>query len=159
VITPEGKVKFIKDWHYLLTDTTDNIVGIAGLAQDIPQAQWEAQLENAKERKNVDPKELLQQHVFNILQNELHLQAQGVKGSSSPQNNAQPVIVLDNNKMPVTLSRREIEVVLYLRQGMTAKQTANKMHVSTRTVEFHLDNIKDKAGCRTKLELLSRIQD
>ena len=158
IITPEGKVKFIKDWHYLLTDEAGHTIGYAGLAQDIPQAQWQAQFTNAKKPDHFDPKALLQQHVFDILQNELHIQVKGVTGAAAVDATLPAVSVFDNNKDPVMLSRREREVVGYLREGMTAKQTASKMHVSTRTVEFHLNNIKDKVGCRTKLELLSRVQ-
>ncbi len=159
IITPEGKVKFIKDWHYLLTDDAGNTLGFAGLAQDIPQAQWQAQVTSVKQRSTADPKALLQQHVFDILQNELHLSVQGITGSAAKGANSEPQIkVLDNAKQPATLSRREQQVMKYLREGMTAKQTASEMYVSTRTVEFHLNNIKDKVGCRSKLELLSRIQ-
>lgn len=159
IITPDGKVKFIKDWHYLLTDDAGGLIGFAGLAQDIPQAQWQAQRNQLKHRDSPDPKELLHQHVFNILQNELHLQAHGVTGGANKSNNLPQIVVLDQTDKPVELTRREIQVLSYLREGMSAKQTGDKMHVSTRTVEFHLNNIKNKVGCRTKLELLAHIQD
>lgn len=157
IITPDGKVKFIKDWHYLLTDDGGNLLGIAGLAQEISQSQWQQQSQSILQRYSPDPQALLHQHVFDILRNELHIRTQGVTGSGASETKPK-FIVLDNNKSAVNLSRRETEVITHLRAGLSAKQTADKMHVSTRTVEFHLNNIKDKVGCRTKLELLSRIQ-
>jgi len=35
----QGTIKHIKDWHYLLTDDQDFIIGVAGIAQFIPQSQ------------------------------------------------------------------------------------------------------------------------
>jgi DNA-binding CsgD family transcriptional regulator len=43
-------------------------------------------------------------------------------------------------------------------QGKSAKQTGAILNISQRTVEFHLDNIKQKAQCRTKLELLGQVK-
>lgn len=161
IITPSGDVKFIKDWHYLLTDTQNQVVGFAGLAQDIPQAQWQTQLANQQQRKAPDPKAQLQQHVFNILQNELHLKAQQVTGAPTTMQNSQSnssYRLTGPNQQAVSLTRREQQVLDCLQQGLSAKQTAAQLHVSDRTVEFHLNNVKDKAGCRTKLELLSRLE-
>lgn len=158
IITPDGKIKFIKDWHYMLSDDAGNQIGYAGLAQDLTQAEWQAESVNYKQRQSSDSRALLQRYVFDILQNEMHISVTGVTGRESADEKTPTIHVLDNNKQGVILSRRERDVIIHLREGKTAKQTANELHVSTRTVEFHLNNIKDKVGCRTKLELLSRIQ-
>ncbi|NNM58649.1 MAG: PAS domain-containing protein [Legionellales bacterium] len=48
------------------------------------------------------------------------------------------------------LSDREMEVIYYFLQGMSRKVTASMLHISERTVIFHLNNIKDKWECSSK---------
>ncbi|MBS4029164.1 MAG: response regulator transcription factor [Ignavibacteriales bacterium] len=43
-----------------------------------------------------------------------------------------------------TLSRREIEVVKFIAEGMTNKEIGQKLFISSRTVEFHRANIMQK---------------
>lgn len=44
---------------------------------------------------------------------------------------------------------------VFLIRGKSSKSIARKMSISYRTVEFHIDNIKTKFGCRSKSELIS----
>lgn len=62
---------------------------------------------------------------------------------------------LNLGEYSVWLTSREIQCVLFLMQGKSAKETARLMNISHRTVEGYIDTIKVKLGCRTKLELLS----
>ncbi|MBY0545608.1 MAG: LuxR C-terminal-related transcriptional regulator [Gammaproteobacteria bacterium] len=48
------------------------------------------------------------------------------------------------------LSDRELEVLYYFLQGMSAKTTATLLRITERTVIFHLNNIKDKWECNSK---------
>lgn len=52
------------------------------------------------------------------------------------------------------LTKREEQILYFLRQGMSAKDIAKKLYRSTRTVEHHIDNIKNKTGFRSKYELI-----
>ena len=52
------------------------------------------------------------------------------------------------------LTTRETDVVECLLSGQTAKQTARQLVISPRTVERHLENIKEKLSCKTKFELV-----
>lgn len=52
-----------------------------------------------------------------------------------------------------SLTKREKECVKWLLKGLTAIQIGKKIHLSNRTVESYLENIKNKLGCRTKQEL------
>ena len=52
------------------------------------------------------------------------------------------------------LSRRELECLYYLCQGDTAKRTAQRLDLSARTIEKHLDNVRIKTGNPTKLALI-----
>lgn len=55
------------------------------------------------------------------------------------------------------LSKRQAQCLQYLLEGKSAKQTANMLNLSTRTIEFYLDNMKKKMNCRTKLELAGKV--
>lgn len=52
------------------------------------------------------------------------------------------------------LTEREKEVVQYLCDGYSAKETAEKMHLSYRTVETHRSNILRKLGFSNAAELI-----
>jgi DNA-binding CsgD family transcriptional regulator len=54
------------------------------------------------------------------------------------------------------LSSRQSECLHYLVRGMTAKQIAQTLNLSHRTVEFYLDNLKVKLQCKTKAELVNK---
>lgn len=58
------------------------------------------------------------------------------------------------NGKEISLTKREYQCIFYLMDGLSAKQTAYNMNISTRTVECHLDNIRKKTNCRTKVDLV-----
>lgn len=152
----EGEVKFIKDWHYLLVDDEERPLGFAGFAQTIPEQQWEMELQQNLSRTASDPNASLQKYIFGILKNELHLQIKNPKEQTSTTPKSSFKIMTPNNEN-IDLTEREIECLTHLMQGKSAKQTAGVMNISVRTVEFHLNNAKLKASCRTKIELLGKI--
>jgi DNA-binding NarL/FixJ family response regulator len=49
------------------------------------------------------------------------------------------------------LTPRELEILQLILTGKTNKAIAGEVRISTRTVEFHLDNIYAKTGTRTRL--------
>lgn len=51
------------------------------------------------------------------------------------------------------LTDKEREVCDFLKNGKTANEISNALGISSRTVEFHTENIKNKLGCHSKLEL------
>ncbi|MBS0359315.1 MAG: helix-turn-helix transcriptional regulator [Proteobacteria bacterium] len=51
------------------------------------------------------------------------------------------------------LPKREVECLAYLSLGKSSKETAKIMKISHRTVEKHLEIVKDKLGCNTKNQL------
>lgn len=55
---------------------------------------------------------------------------------------------------PSELTEREKEVIQYLCDGCSAKETAEKMHLSHRTVETHRSNILHKLGFSNAAELI-----
>jgi DNA-binding CsgD family transcriptional regulator len=54
----------------------------------------------------------------------------------------------------VMLTEREFECAVCLLEGKTAQQIGNNLHLSRRTVETHLANIKSKVSCKTKGDLI-----
>ena len=57
------------------------------------------------------------------------------------------------------LTLREYECLQLMAQGLTMKKTAEILGLSARTVEFYLQNIKDKMGLRSTKLVLSRLSE
>lgn len=55
------------------------------------------------------------------------------------------------------LTTRELQCIDYLLQGLNNKNIAIKLHLSTRTVEAYIENIKEKLCCRNKIELIIKL--
>jgi LuxR family maltose regulon positive regulatory protein len=54
-----------------------------------------------------------------------------------------------------TLSAREAQILNFLKTGLPNKSIANELHVSERTVKFHLQNIFEKLHVNNRTEALS----
>lgn len=54
------------------------------------------------------------------------------------------------------LSDRELEVFTLIGQGVTTRQIAERLKISTKTVETHRENIKAKLSLKTGMELTRR---
>lgn len=57
----------------------------------------------------------------------------------------------------VVLSKREAQCLYHLLQGKTAKETANTLCISPRTVEVYLRSLKDKTNSGTKIDIIAKI--
>lgn len=55
------------------------------------------------------------------------------------------------------LTKREIELVDLLKEGLTYKEMAERLYVSVYTVNHHLKNIYHKLGVESKSQLISKI--
>ncbi|WP_419419256.1 helix-turn-helix transcriptional regulator [Legionella sp. D16C41] len=55
---------------------------------------------------------------------------------------------------PFGLTPRELECLFFTLRALTAKQIAMQLSLSKRSVEFYLENIKNKMGCSSKSELI-----
>lgn len=62
-------------------------------------------------------------------------------------------------KQTQKLSSREQEVVKFLLEGKSNKMIARAMHISERTVEFHLKNIYAKYHVGSRMELVLKLGD
>jgi DNA-binding NarL/FixJ family response regulator len=59
-----------------------------------------------------------------------------------------------DSKHEVELSKREIEIVELFSEGLTYKEIANRLFISTRTVESHKNNILEKLELKTIVDLV-----
>ena len=53
---------------------------------------------------------------------------------------------------PVNLSEREVEVLAWSARGKTSGEIATILGLSKRTVDFHIDNARQKLGVATRIE-------
>lgn len=70
------------------------------------------------------------------------------KVSSIPQEDENEI------KVAIDLSRREIEILLLIAEGLTNNEIAEKLFTSRRTVEGHRQNILEKTGARNTATLI-----
>jgi DNA-binding NarL/FixJ family response regulator len=57
------------------------------------------------------------------------------------------------------LTTRERQVVRYAAEGLTARKIAQRLRISERTVETHIENAYAKIGVRSRLELVRRASE
>jgi DNA-binding CsgD family transcriptional regulator len=60
------------------------------------------------------------------------------------------------NGQVFSLTRREIQCLNETIKGASAKEIGEKVFLARRTVEEYLDNIREKAKCKNKLELIAK---
>jgi two-component system response regulator NreC len=60
----------------------------------------------------------------------------------------------ETQPIPEELTYRELEVLRLIARGYTNSQTAEKLHISVRTVEYHRSNLTTKLNLRSRSELM-----
>ena len=97
---------------------------------------------------------------------ELDLAIQAVLDTGSYfSNRVQEVIVKkyttaskQHSKQKIKLTKREIEVVKLIAQGLKSHQIANKLFISPRTVETHRANLMKKVEANNSIELIKKLE-
>lgn len=64
-------------------------------------------------------------------------------------------MIIDDILDDSIFSKRQLDCLFYLLRGFTAKQIAQCLELSHRTVEDHLQKIKEKIDCKSKSELIN----
>ena|SRR3990167_5952894 len=153
---PDGHLYWIKDICFHLFDQTGQKAIVAGVAEVISQSQWEKEQiqpdKNAGHPTNI----LVQSEIAAIFNKELKLTA---KENVAPQQDSKNIIKLMHHASGLTaqLTPRETECLFYLSSGQSAKRIARTLAIAPRTVDVHIENIKRKLACRTRIELISKL--
>lgn len=61
--------------------------------------------------------------------------------------------------LDIKLSKRQSECLYYLLRGKSAVAIAKILKLSPKTVEYYIDEIKNKMRCRNKAELIEKAID
>ncbi len=142
----QNNVRFMKDTCFHLFDASGDLIAVGGVSEEITEKQWDEEI------RIIRPKDEREDSV-------IHLLTQITKHSppriKEPSSKTQP-INLSKDKF-TKFTPRELACLKYLSTGQTAKQIARSMLISPRTVEAHIENMKIKLGCHTRLELISKI--
>ncbi len=64
-----------------------------------------------------------------------------------------------NEEKNYILTKRETEVGYLLLEGKTFKEISNLLYISQRTVEHHIEHMKEKMQCQKKSELIKKITE
>lgn len=154
VITRKSKLIYIRDKHYLLVSNENIPLGYVGFAKKISEEEWKESNNSQSEDKKFNH---IEKNVFSILQKELQLKCNAASSSHNQPNSVNKLIKLAAERRSAKLTPQEITCFSYILNGISTKQTASLMNISTRTVEFHLENLRNKFKCRTKIQLISSI--
>jgi DNA-binding NarL/FixJ family response regulator len=65
---------------------------------------------------------------------------------------------IPRKKTKYNLTKREIEIVQFLIKGFTSKQIAEKLFISSRTVDKHRSNMMEKYKVNSVIELINFVQ-
>ncbi len=63
----------------------------------------------------------------------------------------------NNVQAPVTLTKREKEVAIFISDGLSYKEIAAKMFISARTVESHRNHILSKLKLKTNIDIVKYV--
>lgn len=147
----DGQIKYIRDVSFTVLNEHQKPIAIAGYGEELSPEFWHQIMTNKENRTKTAtcPGKI---DFIKILNEENELLFPFKKEKTQKK-----LTEFTINKIRVKLTQRESQVLEHLRQGKTAKETAKTIFLSQRTVETHLENIKNKTGCKSKLELMSRI--
>ncbi|MGH2694603.1 MAG: response regulator [Actinomycetota bacterium] len=62
----------------------------------------------------------------------------------------------ESSRVGGSLTARELEVLLLIREGLTTRQMATRLHVSQRTVESHIEKLYRKLGVNSRVQAVAR---
>lgn len=66
------------------------------------------------------------------------------------------VFIGANDHYSYGLTHRQKQIITYLLKGLSLKQIALKLHLSPRTVEHHIETIKDKMKVSTRTDIVDK---
>ena len=64
-----------------------------------------------------------------------------------------------NDSANTGLTKRQLEILLLLAEGITNKEIAEKLFLSSRTVDMHVSHIFERLNCRTRTEAITKARE
>lgn len=144
---PILKVNYIKDFSFYIHNADGEVAGIAGISKQINPQQWEDEIATHLHSQRFIKSNFIQSPFIDIFQQEFDS-------------------VIDNNKKKYKivmetgtycLTRRKAQCLFWLLNGKNSREIANILYLSPRTIEDHIDEIKDILGCCTQIQIFSKI--
>lgn len=136
----QGEMRWVKDRFMTLYDAKGQPLAAAGIAMDVTEQMDLVNDERRLQQVNAQHHDL-KSHYTELLKDKLNILAQQ-KYQHQPE-----------------LTTREKQCLLHLSKGLSARETADILNISRRTVEKHLDNVKLKFNCSKKVELMRLLME
>lgn len=153
---PDGKIVYLKNTNYTLVDTKNIPILISGVGEILTEKVWKIYNETFSSQLQITS--LLKELCEIISKNEFKLSCHSLKLKKKLEFNKNLKNIRIDNR-DIKISEQEARCVNYLLKGKSAKETAEGMKISVRTVEAHLNNLRRKTSCRSKLELICKIKN
>lgn len=138
---PDGERRWIKSTSYSLINESENTNLIVGIDEVLSPDQWHTLLEGSN-------------HPTQGIMNFLNTIEANFKYHSTNNLHEKSKLKLSQQ---FNLTPRQAECIHYLLKGYSAKQTAVALDLSTRTIDFYLNNLRRKLNCRSKTELIAKL--
>ena len=152
---PGDRNKYLRDCCVKLFDQGGKLCAFAGIAQALEISEWEQLYKIYRNQKDDTAPNNSQAKLTDIIDSVLKKEF-GLNSKPPAIEPSHEFHILTHEKQ-LPVSRREFQCLFHLVSGKTAKETGAILFLSQRTVETYLDSIKRKLNCRTKLEILSKI--
>jgi ATP/maltotriose-dependent transcriptional regulator MalT len=65
----------------------------------------------------------------------------------------------DERKVRGGLTKRQLEILDLLSQGLTNKEIAAKLFLSTRTIDMHVSHVLERLNCRSRIEAINKAKE
>ncbi|MCU0326833.1 MAG: response regulator transcription factor [Spirosomaceae bacterium] len=107
---------------------------------------------NAYLYKNVEPREV-EEAIRTVIEKDFYFNDAFLKALKNRTNGKKPKLLIQDD-IPSILTHREIEVLDLICKQHTAQEIADKLFISTRTVDGHRNNLLEKTGVRNTAGLV-----
>ena len=107
---------------------------------------------NAYLFKNVEPSEV-EKAILAVIEKGFYFNEVFLKAMKNRMLGKKPRLLIQDN-IPSTLTQRELEVLDLICRQYTAQEIAEKLFISTRTVDGHRNNLLEKTGVRNTAGLV-----
>lgn len=149
---PQGKILYAEDHHFPLEDQEGNVIVHGGYVNLLTPEQWHEKKQHQCKQQN-QSKGLF---FYETILREFKLKKSLNK--EKPHCDKIDYSILFKNQR-ISLTHREAQTLYYLLQGYSTKLIAKQLNRSPRTIDIHINHIREKTKTRSRLELLSQIKN